>query len=114
MSRFAILAHDYRTPHWDLFLEAGNALRSWRIFSPLSPDLPVAAEPAPDHRPIYLDYEGPVSGGRGIVTRMDAGSFSWEVDSPKLLDLRLIGRRFVGRLVIEQTGSGWTCVFHPD
>lgn len=26
-----------------------------------------------DHRPRYLDYEGPISGGRGRVERLDAG-----------------------------------------
>jgi hypothetical protein len=27
-----------------------------------------------DHRPAYLDYEGPISGGRGTVKRLRAGT----------------------------------------
>ncbi|MHC5024654.1 MAG: hypothetical protein ACYTGG_12235 [Planctomycetota bacterium] len=31
------------------------------------------ADRIPDHRPLYLDYEGPVSRGRGEVTRLRRG-----------------------------------------
>jgi len=113
MPRFAILAHDHPAPHWDLFLEAGPALRSWRLAAPLVPGVPVAAEPAPAHRLIYLDYEGPVSGGRGTVTRVDAGLFAPQTDEPDRLEVRLAGSRFVGRLVVERTAGPWACVFHP-
>ena len=67
MPRFAILAHDHPAPHWDLFLEAGPVLRSWRLLAPLGREAPVPAEPAADHRLLYLEYEGPVSGERGSV-----------------------------------------------
>ena len=113
MPRFAILAHDYPAPHWDLFLEAGPVLRSWRIANPLVPGDPIAAEPTPDHRLDYLDYEGPVSGGRGTVTRVDAGTFSYQLDEPNRVSIQLTGVRFVGRLIIERTAGGWACVFHP-
>jgi hypothetical protein len=114
MPRFAILAHDHPAPHWDLFLEAGPVLRSWRVAAPLVPGMPVAAEPTPDHRPAYLDYEGPVSGGRGSVTRVDAGTFSYQLDEPDRVGIQLSGVRFVGRLIIERTDGGWACVFRPD
>jgi hypothetical protein len=114
MPRFAILAHDHPAPHWDLFLEAGPVLRSWRILSPFSPGGAVAAEPTADHRLLYLDYEGPVSGGRGTVTRLDSGSFSVDADSPDRLVVRLEGSRFVGTLTIRQTDAGWACAFRPD
>lgn len=32
-----------------------------------------AAERLPDHRRLYLDYEGPVSGGRGHVEQLSTG-----------------------------------------
>ena len=38
---------------------------------------PVDAEASFDHRLVYLDYEGPVSGDRGRVRRVDAGTFAW-------------------------------------
>ena len=114
MPRFAVLAHDHPAPHWDLFLEAGPALRSWRILAPFPAAAPVPAEPTPDHRPHYLDYEGPVGGGRGTVSRVDAGSFTWEADEPDRLAVRLAGARFVGRLTIRRTADGWACDFQPD
>jgi hypothetical protein len=114
MPRFAILAHDHPFPHWDLFLEAGPVLRSWRLSVPLEPGILVAAEPTPDHRLAYLDYEGPVSGGRGTVSRVDAGQFTCQSDGSDRLEVRLNGARFVGRLAVERTTGGWACVFHPD
>ena len=32
----------------------------------------------PDHRLAYLEYEGPVSGNRGVVRRIDSGKY--EID----------------------------------
>jgi len=111
MPRFAILSHDQPTPHWDLFLEAGPVLRAWRLLAPLAAGMPVPAEPAADHRLVYLDYEGPVSGGRGAVTRVDAGAFAWEADTPDHLTVRLTGHRFTGRLVLQRAGAAWSCAF---
>lgn len=113
MPRFAVLAHDHPAPHWDLFLEAGPVLRSWRLPVPLDPAAPVPAEPAPDHRPTYLDYEGPVSGGRGTVTRVDAGTFVWEADTPELVAVRLAGGRLAGRLVLAAGTARWEPLSPP-
>ena len=65
MSRFVILEHDYPVQHWDLMLEAGDVLRTWRLIAPPDKTQAVAAESLGDHRLAYLDYEGPVSGNRG-------------------------------------------------
>ncbi|MHC4948639.1 MAG: hypothetical protein ACYTG1_10300 [Planctomycetota bacterium] len=38
-----------------------------------------ALEPVADHRPVYLEYEGPISGDRGRVRRVAAGRVRrWE------------------------------------
>ena len=39
----------------------------------LQPGQSIIAERLPDHRPLYLTYEGPVSGGRGIIKRLVSG-----------------------------------------
>jgi DNA polymerase Ligase (LigD) len=114
MPRFAILAHDFPAPHWDLFLEAGPVLRSWRLPAPLSPGVAVPAEPAADHRLFYLDYEGPVSGNRGSVCRVDAGQFTTDVEESERILLRLAGTRFVGRLILNRAAGVWACTFLPD
>jgi hypothetical protein len=73
--RYAVVFHDHPAPHWDLFLERGGVLQSWRLFEQPLPGATVRCEPAAEHRIFYLDYEGPVSGGRGTVTRVAAGEY---------------------------------------
>ncbi|QDU18863.1 DNA polymerase ligase N-terminal domain-containing protein [Urbifossiella limnaea] len=98
MPRFVVLSHDWPEPHFDLLLEAGPVLRAWRLRGePGAAAVP--AEPNADHRTLYLDYEGPVSGGRGSVTRWDAGTFDWIVEAAcAVVELR--GERLTGRFVI--------------
>jgi hypothetical protein len=44
----------------------------------------VVAEDIGLHRPAYLDYEGPVSGGRGEVTRLRRGEVvSWDREADR-------------------------------
>src|SRR4051794_1331121 len=69
--RFVILEHDPPRRHWDFLLETGRGLASWRLREEPGPGGSVPAEPAAPHRRLYLDYEGPVSGGRGSVVRWD-------------------------------------------
>src|SRR5947208_419106 len=76
MPRYVILEHDYPTLHWDFLLEAGAVLRAWRLAAPPQPDRAVPAEPSFDHRLVYLEYEGPVSGDRGCVRRWDSGTYT--------------------------------------
>lgn len=73
--RFAILTHDHPFFHWDLLLEAGEVAWTWRLLDEPGPNREVQAERIGDHRLLYLDYEGPVSGNRGQVTRWDAGTY---------------------------------------
>lgn len=78
MPRFVILEHDHPVLHWDLLLEAGDVLHTWRLVAPPGAE-PIEATALGDHRRMYLDYEGPVSGQRGTVRRHDAGTFSEEI-----------------------------------
>jgi hypothetical protein len=105
MPRFVILEHDHPALHWDFMLEAGDVLKTWRLPAPPRPGGAVAAEPSFDHRLAYLDYEGPVSGGRGRVTRWDAGTFSWE-EATAGVAVWLEGTRLRGQARIESDGAG--------
>ncbi len=112
MPRFVLLYHecpsDYaRASHWDLMLEAGESLRTWALYelpndwraahsytatlvsscTAASAENNVGAEPLGDHRRDYLEYEGPVSGQRGRVTRIDAGSYQTLSESPQMLEV---------------------------
>lgn len=66
-----------------------------------------------DHRRLYLDYEGPVSGGRGSVRRLAAGWMRIEQSSPQ--SLILAGRlgEATGRLSGAAAG-GDRWVFSTD
>jgi len=108
MPRFVILEHDYPTRHWDLMLESGPVLRTWRLSTPPEAGRSIEAEASFDHRPVYLDYEGPVSGDRGVVKRWDTGTFSWESDTPDRVAVQLTGRRIAGRVVLLRDGGAWS------
>jgi DNA polymerase Ligase (LigD) len=98
MPRFVVLEHDWPAPHWDFLLEAGPVLKAWRLLAEPRYGFDVPVETNADHRLFYLDYEGPVSGGRGTVSRWDAGTFEWH--STEFLRVRLYGSRLRGTATI--------------
>jgi hypothetical protein len=109
MPRFVILEHDYPHVHWDFMLESGDVLRTWRLAGPPETGGSIAAEALPDHRRIYLDYEGPVSGGRGQVRRWDGGNFRWLASGSEegtRVSVVLEGRRVRGKVTLQKTASG--------
>ena len=99
--RFVILAHDWPFPHWDFLAERNGVLRAWRLLTEPKPGTDVASEPNFDHRLLYLDYEGPLSGNRGSVARWDAGTCEWLRADPECAELVLYGRKLAGRVVIR-------------
>jgi DNA polymerase Ligase (LigD) len=107
MPRFAILDHDHPFPHWDFLLEAGAVLRAWRLLAQPEHNRIIVAEPLPDHRPLYLDYEGPVADDRGRVTRWDGGIFEWLLNESNELRVTLTGERIAGTVTICRVTDGW-------
>ena len=69
MPRFVILEHDHPILHWDFMLESGEVLRTWRLAAPPRPGADFSAAPSFDHRRVYLDYEGPISGATLQIDR---------------------------------------------
>lgn len=62
--------------HWDLLVEipGQERLATWQLSeNPAETDGPIAARRIADHRRIYLEYEGPLTGDRGWVRRIDRG-----------------------------------------
>jgi len=119
MSRFVILLHETppaaaRATHWDFMLETGNVLRTWALSEEPRIGRRIEAVALPDHRLAYLDYEGPVSGNRGTVTRWDAGQYSVEQEAPEHLTLRLHGARLTCRAEFSRDKSApdvWRVAF---
>jgi DNA polymerase Ligase (LigD) len=111
MPRFVILEHDHPQRHWDLMLEAGKVLRTWRLCAPLAAGT-VPAEASFDHRLLYLEYEGPISGNRGTVVRWETGTFVWIVATADRVVVELKGSTLVGRLQLDRgTGTNWGGTF---
>ncbi len=109
MPRFAVLEHDHPALHWDFLLEDEGVLLTWRLASPPKAGAAAAAEKSCDHRLLYLDYEGPISGGRGSVTRWDGGLFDWEARDADRFVVRLAGSRLCGVFRLERgDGGAWT------
>ncbi|GIW75759.1 MAG: hypothetical protein KatS3mg104_0822 [Phycisphaerae bacterium] len=72
--RYVVLHHTgWGEDHFDFMVEADpeGLLLTWRLDG--WPHF-LSAIPLPDHRRIYLDYEGAVSGNRGTVRRVEQGT----------------------------------------
>ena len=118
MQRFAVLEHDSpRGLHWDLLLETGATLRTWALAAPPDHPGPITADELPDHRPVYLDYEGPVSGNRGSVRRWDHGTYEVQEQSDVRWVVKLLGGKLNGLVTIEKVADQpgkWEFVFTPS
>ena len=111
MPRYVVLTHDDPFLHWDLMLQSGERLRTWRLLEMPAPERRIRAEALPDHRLLYLDYEGPVSGGRGEVRRWDSGAYTVKNESGDSLDLELDGEVLRGAAELRRRGGDWTFYF---
>ena len=80
-------------------LETGSVLSAWSIppQCPAGTSFTCPATPLPDHRTHYLDYEGEVTGNRGMVVRIDTGTYE-QITSETFL---LHGTHFTGTLTQE-------------
>jgi DNA polymerase ligase (LigD)-like protein len=98
---FVIHAHSGHGPlHYDFMLEQGHALVTWRLPCPphvLATGTSMEAKKIQDHRPAYLDYQGPVSNHRGRVSRVDRGEYEALDQSDTCWKIRLLGECTQGR-----------------
>jgi len=89
--RFVVLRHKgVASPHFDLMIETAPALplATWRC-SDWPPKADTQFERLPDHRRPYLDYEGPISRGRGSVKRIAAGDCTINGQTEAAIDVSL-------------------------
>jgi hypothetical protein len=106
MPRFVVLFHEVppnlpRASHCDLMLEMGDVLWTWEL-PQWPPAQGVQAVRLPDHRRDYLEYEGPLSEGRGSVRRLDQGTYRIVAHTRGRLLLQVRGQHHRGRLHLEQ------------
>jgi hypothetical protein len=113
---FVIHIHSgFGQTHYDLMLEQGpdQPLATWQLSG--SPSLLAAGQEMPvrqiqDHRRAYLDYQGPVSKGRGNVRFLDRGQYELLSADDNQWSFRLEGMMLHGRyelVRIDQQGDQW-------
>ncbi|MGC8625097.1 MAG: DNA polymerase ligase N-terminal domain-containing protein [Phycisphaerae bacterium] len=103
--RFAILKHVRDSDvHWDLLLQNPDhpRLATWQIrIEPVAwQSRAIVAIRLPDHRAVYLDYEGEISSGRGRVTRVDGGLIELLRYDPQRIETVLHGQLLQGALTL--------------
>ena len=85
-------------------LERGDVLLTWQL--PAEPidaeSLPMPARRIGDHRTAYLTYEGPISGNRGHVRRIDSGTVGFEEIAADRIAMTLRESRLAGRFVLTR------------
>jgi hypothetical protein len=136
MLRFVLLLHEcpddrQRPTHCDLMLETretGESLETWSLrqlprdwqslegtstHPIIAASNTVEAQRLADHRLAYLDYEGPVSGDRGSVRRLDSGTC---VRRQKPQCYSLVGQVIRGEIMLQQLSDDdarWQLVYRP-
>ena len=117
MPRFVILRHDSpRGLHWDFMLEVGAALKTWSLEQPPESAGEQWAAALPDHRLHYLQYEGPLSGDRGSVSRWATGTYGVVQQSDQRWQVRLEGGTLRGLVTLVQASeqpARWRLSFEP-
>lgn len=104
MGRTVLLLHQLPdgSSHFDWLTETDpdGPLLSFRLQDrPDRPTRSFRAQRLPDHRPAYLDYEGPVSGNRGEVRRIASGRADLAVAADRIeasLDFGAGAVRYIG------------------
>jgi hypothetical protein len=85
--------------HYDLMLEHGEGLRTWRLVNTAFQVFQVARQ-IKDHRKSYLDFEGEVSGDRGRVKIWDTGTYTIDDWRDDRIQVAMVGRSLKTRLIM--------------
>jgi hypothetical protein len=93
--------------HWDLMLEAGEALETYRLGLPpekLTQEK-CSAEKIFEHPRRFLTYEGPVNKGEGNVEIAERGTFNVISEKSGCIELELAGEILRGRFALTCTAD---------
>ncbi len=96
---FVVLRHEDREgTHYDLMIDLGVTLATWKCARPpeTAQESPIACRRIGDHRRVYLEYEGPISGDRGKVRRHDRGTCEAMTPSADRWQVLFHGQRLSG------------------
>lgn len=103
--RYVVQEHTVREGdvHFDLMIEDGAALVTFQLLT--AP--PSRGRRSFDHRPAYLEYEGPISGDRGAVRIWDRGEVEDVDGAPRAARwvARVRGGRLAGTLEVREADA---------
>jgi hypothetical protein len=117
MPRFVLLYHEcppgYVKPsHYDFMLEFDGLLWTWELRElpaawggDATPNEVLPVTRLVDHRIAYLDYEGPISGDRGSVSRVMSGEFTLLACTQEQLRVRLESTAYHGEVQLTATSQ---------
>jgi hypothetical protein len=87
-------------------LEHEGVLWTWALAA--EPMQRQSAQRLDDHRLAYLEYEGPISGDRGEVTRWDGGTYQIVASTEDDLMIELAEGRLAGRIRLRRSAEQTT------
>lgn len=117
MPRFVLLYHEcpagYVKPsHWDFMLEFDGVLWTWELRKlptawngAAAEDEALPATRLADHRIDFVDFEGPLTGGRGSVSRAMSGEFEVLASTSDCIRVRLASASFYGEVQLTATSQ---------
>jgi hypothetical protein len=102
----AFVIQEHTTPdggHWDLMLQIGDVLWTWRLHHPPHHilDTPASIEKIADHPLRFLSYEGPVQNYTASVKIVDTGSFAMTTQTEREMEFEANGRILTGRFQLR-------------
>lgn len=106
---FVLLEHTTSTgAHWDLLIEqpGHDTLLTWRLLADPLTNKSIPAEHIGRHRRIYLEFEGDIGGGRGVVRRIDRGPANLREIAGDTANVELSGDHLHGTFTITRTATG--------
>jgi hypothetical protein len=107
MPRFVVLRHEKdRAAHFDFMLEREGVLLTFSFAD--FPAAGAACERIADHRLAYLDFEGDIGEGKGVVARADGGTFDLLGESEDAVFVCVRGERLRGNVkLMRESGDTW-------
>ena len=103
-NKFVLLKHSHKEnpAHWDLMLEEGELLSTWRLEElPKVGEKVLRGEKIFDHLVKFLNYEGAVNNGLGQVNRVGQGFYSVIKENDRELEIFFEGKMFNGEYLLK-------------
>lgn len=102
--------------HWDLMLELGGVLQTYRLDKAPEKVLHKAVNATRifDHPLKFLTYQGPVNKGKGTIRMAEAGTYQILHQQLNRIELRLNGKILQGKFILVHTeGDKWQFTAPP-